>query len=223
MKTNNLNIIVLPDSSIYLNDERVKWIYENLYGQYGRDFKVKIEDGRVVVFGSIMIPYQYDSLEVKIDEVYGNVVIDNYDNHIQGNLTTLENFPTIIHGDFKCKWQPNLLSLKGGPKQVDGDFKCKWQPNLLSLKGGPKQVDGDFMCIACGLTSLEYLPEKIGRNLVVYSNKIENLSPILESKITGLIDIEYNPCEKSQEYINMLKTKKYKFIRNSFQSFFLCE
>ena len=190
MKTNNLNIIVLPDSSIYLNDERVKWIYENLYGQYGKDFKVKIEDGKVVVFGSIMIPYQYDSLEVKIDEVYGNVIIDNYDNHIQGNLTTLENFPTIIHGD----------------------FKCKWQPNLLSLKGGPKQVDGDFMCVACGLTSLDYLPEKIGRNLVVYSNKIENLSPILESKITGLIDIEYNPCEKSQEYINMLKTKKYKFI-----------
>ena len=193
MKTNNLNIIVLPDSSIYLNDERVKWIYENLYGQYGKDFKVKIEDGKVVVFGSIMIPYQYDSLEVKIDEVYGNVVIDNYDNHIQGNLTTLENFPTIIHGD----------------------FKCKWQPNLLSLKGGPKQVDGDFMCVACGLTSLEYLPEKIGRNLVVYSNKIENLSPILESKITGLIDIEYNPCEKSQEYINMLKTKKYKFINKN--------
>lgn len=193
MKTNNLNIIVLPDSSIYLNDERVKWIYENLYGQYGKDFKVKIEDGKVVVFGSIMIPYQYDSLEVKIDEVYGNVVIDNYDNHIQGNLTTLENFPTIIHGD----------------------FKCKWQPNLLSLKGGPKQVDGDFMCVACGLTSLDYLPEKIGRNLVVYSNKIENLSPILESKITGLIDIEYNPCEKSQEYINMLKTKKYKFINKN--------
>ena len=193
MKTNNLNIIVLPDSSIYLNDERVKWIYENLYGQYGRDFEVKIEDGKVVVFGSIMIPYQYDSLEVKIDEVYGNVVIDNYDNHIQGNLTTLENFPTIIHGD----------------------FKCKWQPNLLSLKGGPKQVDGDFMCVACGLTSLDYLPEKIGRNLVVYSNKIENLSQILESKITGLIDIEYNPCEKSQEYINMLKTKKYKFVNKN--------
>lgn len=193
MKTNNLNIIVLPDSSIYLNDERVKWIYENLYGQYGKDFKVKIEDGKVVVFGSIMIPYQYDSLEVKIDEVYGNVVIDNYDNHIQGNLTTLENFPTIIHGD----------------------FKCKWQPNLLSLKGGPKQVDGDFICVASGLTSLDYLPEKIGRNLVVYSNKIENLSPILESKITGLIDIEYNPCEKSQEYINMLKTKKYKFVNKN--------
>ena len=193
MKTNNLNIIVLPDSSIYLNDERVKWIYENLYGQYGRDFEVKIEDGKVVVFGSIMIPYQYDSLEVKIDEVYGNVVIDNYDNHIQGNLTTLENFPTIIHGD----------------------FKCKWQPNLLSLKGGPKQVDGDFMCVACGLTSLDYLPEKICQNLVVYSNKIENLSPILESKITGLIDIEYNPCEKSQEYINILKTKKYKFVNKN--------
>ena len=193
MKTNNLNIIVLPDSSIYLNDERVKWIYENLYGQYGKDFKVKIEDGKVIVLGSIMIPYQYDSLEVKIDEVYGNVVIDNYDNHIQGNLTTLENFPTIIHGD----------------------FKCKWQPNLLSLKGGPKQVDGDFMCVACGLTSLDYLPEKIGQNLVVYSNKIENLSPILESKITGLIDIEYNPCEKSQEYINMLKTKKYKFVNKN--------
>ena len=193
MKNKNLHIIVMPDSSIYLNDERVKWIYENLYGQYGRDFEVKLEDGKVVVYGSIIIPYQYDNLEVKIDEVYGNVVIDNYNNHIQGNLTSLENFPTIIHGD----------------------FKCKWQPNLISLKGGPKQVDGDFMCVACGLTSLDYLPEKIGRNLVVYSNKIKNLSPILESKITGLIDIEYNPCESSQEYINMLKSKKYKFINKN--------
>lgn len=189
MKTNNLNTIILPDSSIYLNDERVKWIYENLYGLY-RNFEVKIEGGKVVVYGNIMVPHQYDRLEVKIDEVYGNVIIDNYNNRIQGNLMTLENFPNIIHGD----------------------FKCKWQPNLVSLKGGPKQVDGDFICVACGLTSLDYLPEKIGQNLVVYSNKIENLSPILESKISGLIDIEYNPCEKSQEYINMLKTKKYKFI-----------
>lgn len=193
MKNKNLHIIVMSDSSIYLNDERVKWIYENLYGQYGKDFEVKLEDGKIVVYGNIMIPYQYDSLEVKIDEVYGNVVIDNYNNHIQGNLTTLENFPTIIHGD----------------------FKCKWQPNLLSLKGGPRQVDGDFICVACGLSSLDYLPEKIGQNLVVYSNKIENLSPILESKISGLIDIEYNPCESSQEYINMLKTKKYKFVNKN--------
>lgn len=190
MKTNILNTIILPDSSIYLNDERVKWIYENLYGPYGRNFKVKIEDQKVVIYGNIMIPYQYDRLEVKIDEVYGDVIIDNYNNRILGNLSTLENFPTIIHGD----------------------FKCKWQPNLISLRGGPKEIDGDFICVACGLTSLSYLPEKIGRNLVVFSNKIENLSPILESKISGLIDIEYNPCEKSQEYINMLKTKKYKFV-----------
>lgn len=190
MKTNKLNTIILPDSSIYLNDDRVKWIYENLYGQYGRNFKVKLENGKVIVYGSIMIPHQYDKLEVKIDEVYGDVIIDNYNNRTLGNLSTLENFPTIIHGD----------------------FKCKWQPNLVSLKDGPKEVDGDFICVACGLTTLDYLPEKISRNLVVFSNKIENLSPILESKITGLIDIEYNPCESSQEYINMLKTKKYKFV-----------
>ena len=178
MKTNNLNIITIPDSSIYLNDERVKWIYENLYGQYGKKFEVKLEDGKVVVYGSIMIPHQYDKLEVKIDEVYGNVIIDNYDKFIQGNLTTLENFPDIIHGD----------------------FKCKRHPYLTSLKDGPKEIDGDFICAGCGLINAQDIPKYIGRNLYLYNNKIDDISPILESSIKGVIDLDFNPCENTDIY-----------------------
>ena len=192
MKTNNLNIIILPDSSIYLNDERVKWIYENLYGQYGRNFKVKIEDGKVVVYGSIVIPHQYDKLEVKIDEVYGNVIIDNYDKFIQGNLTTLKNFPDIIHGD----------------------FKCKRQPYLTSLKDGPKEVDGDFICACCGLTSLEGMPKQIGYNLYVYNNKINDINPLLESTVNGTIDLEFNPCENIE--IRKDLHKHVKIYRNKY-------
>lgn len=192
MKTNKVNIIVLPDSSIYLNDERVKWVYENLYGQYGKNFKVKLEDGKVVVYGNIMIPHQFDRLEVKIDEVYGNVIIDNYDKFIQGNLTTLENFPDIIHGD----------------------FKCKRQPYLTSLKGGPKEVDGDFICAGCGLTSLEGMPKQIGHNLYVYNNKINDINPLLESTVNGVIDLEFNPCENIE--IRKDLHKHIKIYRNKY-------
>lgn len=173
MVANKQNIIVTTDSSIYFDDNRVKWIYENLYGQY-KNFEVVVENNKIIVYGNVMIPHEYESIPIKIDEVYGNVIIDNYNsNNAHGNLKTLKNFPTIIHGD----------------------FKCRLNKDLTSLEGGPTQVDGDFICVGCGLTSIKHMPKKIGNNFYVYSNHINDVTPLFESVIGGSADLEYNPCE----------------------------
>lgn len=178
MKPTDLNIVIINESEKYLGDDRVKWCYENLYSQYGKNFEVKLENNKVIIYGSIMVPGIYDKLPYKIDEVYGNVIVDNFQENISGNITTLQNFPTIIHGDFVCRSNPKLLTLDNGPEIVDGDFNCA----------------------SCGLTDISQMPKYIGGNFYVFCNKIEDLQPIKKSNINGSIDIQFNPCENSETY-----------------------
>jgi len=186
MKNDNINIIVLGESEKYLNDQRVRWIYENLYSEY-KNFEVKVINDKIVIYGDILIPCEYEELPYKIDEIYGNVVIDNIKDPIRyGNLKSLKNFPTVIHGDFKCKM--NL--------------------NLTSLNDGPEQIYGDFICVGGGLTNIKGMPKYISGNFIVYKNKINDLSPVLESKICGLIDAQYNPCESTDLYKELYKRNK---------------
>ena len=184
------NMIILEESKKYLNDPRVKWIYENLYGEF-EDFTVNIDDNnKIIIHGNICIPGEYDSIPYKIDEVYGNVVIDNIKEPVYyGNLNSLENFPSKIHGN----------------------FICKMNPNLISLKGGPEEVDGDFICVGCGLKDINEMPKVINGNFYVYKNSIEDLSPVLNSKIKGLIDVEFNPCVNTEIYTKLQKLNKIAF------------
>lgn len=178
--------LVVGDSPKYLNDSRVKWIYENLYSK-SKQFKVDLMNDKVIIHGDIFVPGMYDKILYKIDEVYGNVIVDNINEPPTfGNIKSLENFPTIIHGN----------------------FICKLNPHLISLKGGPEIVDGDFICVGCGLKDLNYMPKIIGGNLVVYNNNISILTPIFESNISGSIDVQFNPCTNDKVYQQLLKTHK---------------
>jgi hypothetical protein len=47
---------------------------------------------------------------------------------IRNDLTTLENCPRKIYGDFHCGWN-KLTSLENGPSYVDGNYYC--YENLL--------------------------------------------------------------------------------------------
>lgn len=183
METKNEKFISTGDIKPFASDPRAKWLYENLYGQY-RDFMVEIVNDKVIIHGSIMIPYQYQELKVKIDEVYGDVTIDNYNDSHYGNLKSLKNFPTVIHGG----------------------FFCKRQKNLQSLEGGPEIVHGDFICANCGLLSLEHLPYQIDGNLYVFKNNLSNIDLLLENQVRGTIDIRLNPCENTETYNRLLKT-----------------
>ena len=188
MIDNPQNIIVMEENKI---DPRIKWIKESLYS-LDSNFSVEIDNNdKVVIHGNILIPSMYTNLPYKIDEIFGNVIIDNIQEPIKyGNLSSLQNFPTIIHGD----------------------FICKLNPKLKSLKGGPEKVEGNFICAECGLTSIDHLPKYIGGNLDLYNNEIRNLSPINESKVIGLVDVQFNPCENDKTYNALLKENKISYV-----------
>ena len=187
MTSNTQNIIVMEENKI---DPRIRWIKESLYN-LENSFNVVIDDNdRVIIYGNIMIPYVYNDLQYKIDEIFGNVIVDNVQEPVKyGNLSSLRNFPTIIHGD----------------------FICKLNPNLKTLKGGPEKVEGNFVCADCGLETIEHLPKYIGGNLDIYNNNIKDLSPIENSKIVGLIDVQFNQCENTKTYNKLLKENKISF------------
>lgn len=173
-----------------ISDSRVKWIKENLYNKKG-DFNITIENDKVIIHGSLMIPGVYSCLLYKIDEVYGDVIIDNINEPIEeGNIESLKNFPTIIHGNFICK-----LNKK-----------------LKSFKDGPERVEGNFICVGCGIKDISSLPKYIGGNCDIYCNEITDLAPIFNSNIVGLIDVQFNPCESSKEYMKLLKERKISIV-----------
>ena len=171
-------------------DPRIQWIKENLYNKT-KGFTVDIVDDKIIIHGDIIIPYTISELPYKIHEVYGNVTIDNVFEPVRyGNLTTLKNFPTIIHGS----------------------FKCHANEKLTSLEYGPEIVFGDFICVACKLKDLKHIPKQIGGNLVVYNNEITDMSEVLNSDINGRIDVQFNPCETSKLYKKLLSENKISYI-----------
>ena len=58
------------------------------------------------------------------------------------------------------------------------------------------------------------MPKQIGYNLYVYSNKINDINPLLESAVNGVIDLEFNPCENIE--IRKDLHKHIKIYRNKY-------
>ncbi|MDP3987250.1 MAG: hypothetical protein Q8P81_03435 [Nanoarchaeota archaeon] len=94
-------------------------------------------------------------------------------------LTSLEGCPKEVGGWFSCSYN-HLKTLEGGPEIVGkgsryADYNCNFN-DLVSLKGAPKIIhnNGDFKCTHNKLTSLEYLPEKIGGYVYFEENPIED-------------------------------------------------
>lgn len=154
-------------------EARIKWVKENLYSKY-HPFEVKNENGKLVIYGDVLIPYMLEELEYKIDEVHGNISTDNVvDQFINGNLKSLKNFPDIVYGD--C-----IVRMNSG---------------LTTLENSPKRINGDFNCSNCGLTNVKGMPKYIAGNFIAYNNNISDLTQINENYIIGMIDMEFNPCE----------------------------
>lgn len=102
-----------------------------------------------------------------------------------------------VIGDFDCGGKPNnsnnIKTLKNFPDIVEGNFYVNFNVYLHSLENGPKEVTGSYFCNNCKLENLDYVAEKIGRNLKAFSNPIENADALKNSTIGGFIDLEYTP------------------------------
>jgi hypothetical protein len=85
-------------------------------------------------------------------------------------LTTLEGCPSKVIGDFNCN-NNSLKNLIGGPTIVDGDYMCSNNP-LTSLEGCPRRIENDFYCAELkDLETLEYFPEYVGGDVIIYNTK----------------------------------------------------
>ena len=89
------------------------------------------------------------------------------------NLTTLENSPTSVRGDFYVTIN-KLTTLEGGPQKVGNAYCCDLN-NLTTLKGAPSEVGGNFLCDINKLTSLQGAPVTVGGYFSCDSNKLTSL------------------------------------------------
>jgi hypothetical protein len=73
-------------------------------------------------------------------------------------LSTLENTPLSVHGNFNCSFN-KLHSLEGGPKMVSRGYNCSYN-TLTTLKGAPMKLNF-FNCSHNFLNNLNYAPEVV--------------------------------------------------------------
>lgn len=160
--------------------QAINWLKANLHST-SSNFRIEDKNGKIIIHGNVLIPSDIEELPYKIDEVFGNVIVDNICEPVRyGNLKSFKNFPTVVHGDVVCK-----------------------KNTIKSLVGCPEQVDGNFVCVNCGLTSIKGMPKVIKGNFIAFNNGVNDMSPILESKISGLVDLQFNPCEKTELYAEL--------------------
>jgi hypothetical protein len=93
-----------------------------------------------------------------------------------------------------CTSLDSLTSLEESPDKVNGNFSITGNSKLTSLVGGPKEVGGNYSAISCGLISLEGIPSKIGKDLVIGGNPLTSLQGINKlTEMNGYIYLEDNP------------------------------
>jgi hypothetical protein len=123
-------------------------------------------DGSIDVSGDIYFMTNYTKIPIKFNVINGRF-------HMECNhLTTLENAPSKVIGDFVIM-DNKLSSLEGCPGYVEGDFNCQVN-RLTSLKGGPGYVGGSYICGHNYLTSLEYLPSGLKGEMYFEENNFSN-------------------------------------------------
>ncbi len=96
----------------------------------------------------------------------------------ENELTDLEHFPKKANGSVYLR-DNKLTSLKGCARKINGDFILYNNKNLTSLKHGPQYINGEYNAIACGIRTLDSIPNNLKSDwLILYENPI---FPIIES------------------------------------------
>ena len=105
---------------------------------------------------------------IKLYKVNGNVKVNR-----QG-LTTLENMPDIVTGNFDCSSNP-LQNLDGMPKEIGGSINIS-RTQISVLKNIPSDVKGDLNCSDNKIETLEGSPTYVRGNFNCSSNLLDTLS-----------------------------------------------
>lgn len=104
-----------------------------------------------------------------------------------------------INGDFTIDVNDDVdlsvIDLKEFPEYIqfgviDGNFNCECN-HLISLRGAPRETKGGFYCSLNNLTTLEYAPEKVGRDFDCYRNNLISLKGA-PREVRGNFSCAYN-------------------------------
>lgn len=136
-----------------------------------------IIDGNVIIYDDT-----YDKFPVKIHKVNGNISWKGFvDGTKPGSLSSLENFPDIVNGSVFIDKNPMLISLKGAPKEITGTFTCHHGR----------------------LNDISDLPKKIGNNLDISNNPIDDISVLEKVFVGGNINISGTNYSKNNNSDNI--------------------
>jgi len=170
-------------------DERIIWCENNLYAPDNETISYEIVNNRLIAHGNIIIPDNLGQLEVKIDEVYGSIYLENTLTNAPGNFISLVNFPDIVHGSVNISVNKNIKSFEGCPKRIEGYFKCN----------------------TCGFTTTDGIAEHIGGILKLYNNPIENIDRLMKIYTGCTIDLDFTNVKPTNEsYKRLFKDHKVK-------------
>lgn len=156
-----------------------------------KDVKIYYEDNteNIIVEGNIVVfydeDYNYSSFPIKIHKVIGNI-------HWYGGISSLNQSGT-------------LTSLKNFPDIVEGDVIIFKNPNLTSLDGCPKYISGTLLCDFCNIKSVENIANYIGKNCILNNNPIEDLSPLSNITVNGIISIVNTPAAYNMDQVSKLQ------------------
>jgi len=167
--------------------------------QYGIVGSYKINsNGEVDVDGDVHLKINnIHKIPVKFGEVTGDFICTF------GDLTTLENCPHTVGGNFSCYSNRNLYSLRYAPKYVGGDIDATFC-NLKTLQGFPTYVGRDIKIQYNLLTKLEsgYLQRECFANFMCHSNLLTSLEGIPERvKGSVLVNGQQNGHQFTEEYV----------------------
>lgn len=167
-----------------LKNEIIDWCKENIKG-YNVSFEID-ENKNLIITGNCYInDPTLTKLPYKIHKVIGNFsACGGVDEPRIMHLQTLENFPTIVTGNFHIGSNVDLTSLVGGPEEVGGYYRCS----------------------GCKLKSLDGIAKKVGSYISAFSNhSLTDINALAESTFR-YIDLDF--C--SNEVINTPTYKKLK-------------
>jgi hypothetical protein len=141
--------------------------FEQEDGKFTYNGDVSFDGYELKIFNMVSPFSQTIRIPIKIHKVNGNVHVTRQ------ALTTLENMPEIVTGDFNCSHN-NLQNLNGLPKEIGGNLNISFN-KIKVLKNIQSDIKGNFICSNNQIESLNGSPTYVRGNFDCSSNLLDDL------------------------------------------------
>ncbi|MDR0927154.1 MAG: hypothetical protein LBO69_05245 [Ignavibacteria bacterium] len=143
----------------------LEWLLKENWIEIDGNYHID-NDNKVHAYGNVKVKKSiFNKLPIEFDFVLGDFDCSGI------GLESLAGSPEKVFGNFFCH-RNKLRSLKEGPNVVLHSYHCN-SNRLVSFEGIPTTI-GNLLCQHNRFLALDFLPEKVYGNFVVYDNPIAN-------------------------------------------------